>query len=322
MPDATARSLDDPPAGRLLDAQTSFGRARDDGRVFHGLFVQSAVMQALFRTVERLAPHARNTLITGETGAGKATLAAVVHRLGPCRGGAQISLLGGGADDAAERDCLREAARGGRSPVTCFVPELRDLGGPEQAALVGALTGSADLPPGEGLHVIAATSADPAGLIARAEVRADLVHRLGGVRLHMPSLIERPDDIAGLATSLLREACRQLRLPEKAWSGAALAVLEGRHWPGNVRELRHLVWRAAALSDDGVIGAAAVREACGPGTGTSEGGDGSGLGAVDEAERMRVRAVLAAVGGNKSAAAATLGVSRWAFYRMLDRLGA
>lgn len=324
MPDdATARLLDDSSAGRVLDAQTSFGRARDGGRNFHGMLGQSAVMQTLFHAVERLAPHARATLITGETGAGKATLAAVMHRLGPCRGGAQVTLLG--AQDSAEREYLREAARGVRGAVTCFVPEVRDLAADEQTALVRALTASADLPSGEGLHVIAGTSDDTEVLIARGEVRADLVYRLGGVRLHLPSLEERRDDIAGLATALLRDACRRLRLTERTWSGAGLALLEERRWPGNVRELRHVVMRAAALSDDVVIAAHTVREACGVGPGTGGGAGragGAGGSAVAQAERLRVRAALAAVRGNKSAAAAALGVSRRAFYRMLERLGA
>ena len=319
MPDATARPLDDASPGRVLDAQSSFGRARDDWRVFHGLIGQSAVMQTLFRAVERLAPHARATLITGETGAGKASLAAVVHRLGPCRGGAQITLLGG--DDDAEGEYLREAARGTRVQVTCFVPELRDLSSPQQAALVRALITSADLPPGDGLHVIAGTSVDPGDLIARNAVRADLVYRLGALRFHVPSLHERKDDIAGLATTLLRDACRRLRLVDKVWSGAALALLEDRRWPGNVRELRNVVLRAAALSDDAVIAVHTLREACGADL-ERRAEAGAGGRAVDEGERLRVMAALAATGGNKSAAAVKLGVSRRAFYRMLERLGA
>ncbi len=319
MPDATARPLDDTSAGRVLDAQTSFGRARDDWRVFHGLLGQSTPMQALFRAVERLAPHARATLITGDTGAGKSSLAAVVHRLGPCRGGAQITLLGG--DDGAEGDYLREAARGARVAVTCFVPELRDLAMDQQAALVRALITSADYPPGDGLHVIAGTSVEPGELIARNAVRADLVYRLGAVRFHVPSLHERRDDIAGLATTLLREACRRLRLVDKSWSSAALALLEDRRWPGNVRELRNVVLRAAALSDDTVIAVHTLREACGPDL-ERRGDGGAGGRGVDEGERLRVMAALAAAGGNKSAAAVKLGVSRRAFYRLLERLGA
>lgn len=154
-------------------------------------------------------------------------------------------------------------------------------------------------------------------------MRADLVYRLGGVRLHMPALAERRGDIAGLATALLREHCRRLRLVDKTWSGAALTLLEARRWPGNVRELRHVVVRAAILSDDVVIAPHTVREACGPEAAVpGEVGVDQTSRAVDAAERLRVMAALSAVGGNKSAAAATLGVSRWAFYRMLDRLGA
>ena len=226
-----------------------------------------------------------------------------------------------GGDDGDGGAYLREAGRGARVPVTCFVPELRDLSMDQQAALVRALIMSADFPPGDGLHVIAGTSVEPGELIARGAVRADLVYRLGAVRFHVPSLHERRDDVVGLATTLLRDACRRLRLVDKSWSSAALALLENRRWPGNVRELRNVVLRAAALSDDAVIAVHTLREACGPDLERRADG-GAGVRDVDEGERLRVMAALAAAGGNKSAAAVTLGVSRRAFYRLLDRLGA
>lgn len=320
MPDTTARPIDDAPAGRVLDAQASFGR-REDGRLFHGMIGRSAAMQALFRAVGRLAPLTRATLITGETGAGKATLAAVAHRIGPCRGGAQVTLLRG--DDVAERTCLAEAGRGSRVPVTCFVPELGDLPAERQAELVRALTAAADLPLGEGLHVIAATSADVTEQMASGRLRSDLYYRLSVARFHMPPLSARRDDIAELAGALLRDACRTLRLTEKTWSSAALRLLEERRWPGNVRELRNVVLRAAALSDEAVIGGHAVGEAEGLDLDRCDGPRASaGAPAVLDVERRRVRAALASKGGNKSAAAAALGVSRRAFYRLLERTGA
>lgn len=322
MSDATARLLESPPSGRVLDAHASFGRPRDD-RGFHGLIGQSPAMLALFRAVDRLAPHARATLITGAPGTGKTLLASVVHRLGPCRAGAQVRLVG--ADDAAERDLLREAARGARTPVTCFVPELADLSADRQAELLRAIAGSADFPPGEGLHVIAATAHHPPTDIAAGRLRADLFHRLAAVHLQMPPLAERAGDIAELAPVLLRDGCRRLKVIDKTLAGAALHALEDHPWHGHVRELQHVLLRAAALTDDAVIGAQTIREACGPslegvmaGNGTRAGGRKT----ATEAERAAVTAVLTATGGNKSAAAAQLGVSRRAFYRMLERLDA
>lgn len=322
MPDAIVHTLDAAtvPSGRVLDAQGSFGRARDDLRGFHGLLGRSPVMQALFRSVERLAPQARATLITGDTGVGKSLLASVAHRLGPCRGGAQIVMPG--AHDAAEIECLREAARGMRTPVTCFVPELADLTRERQAELVRALAGSADLAAGDGLHVVASTGMRVRDEMAAGRLREDLFYRLGVVHFHMPTLAERPDDLADLAAALLRDGCRRLKLVDKSLSGAAQRLLDQRHWAGNVRELQNVMLRAAALTDDAVIGAATVREACGP-TGEARREAVAPAGKPDpDGERQRVTAVLKAVGGNKSAAAAHLGVSRRAFYRMLERLGA
>lgn len=319
MPDAIPRSLDLAPTGRVLDAQGSFGRPRDN-RSFHGLVGQSAPMQALFRLVERLAPYARTTLVTGPPGAGKSALAQVAHRLGPCRGGAQLHWLG--VDDERERACLRDAARGTRTPVTCFVPELADLSADRQADLLHALAASEDLPAGEGLHVIASTAHRVPDDRAAGPIRADLWHRLAAVHYHLPPLDARRDDIADLAASLLRDGCRRLRMLDKTLSGAALQALEARQWGGHVRELQHALLRAAALTDEAVIGGQTMREACGPEWVLRAATAGTRRPVADAAERARVRDVLAAVGGNKSAAATRLGVSRRAFYRMLERLDA
>jgi len=320
MPDVPARLLDPLPPGRLLDAQASFGRPRDD-RGFFGMLGQSPEMQALFRTAERLAPHARATLITGAPGTGKSLLAGIVHRLGPCRGGLQLRWLG--ADDDAEREVLREAARGARTPVTCIVPELADLSADRQAELLRAMTACADLPAGDGLHVIAATSHHPPADIAAGRLRADLFYRLAAVHLPLPGLDTRPGDVPELAAALLRDACRRLKVIDKTLAGAAVRVLEERVWRGHVRELQHALLRAAALTDDPVIGAQTMREACGPEMGAPSGVAGRRRSHdMREADRAKVTSALAACGGNKSAAAAALGVSRRAFYRLLERLDA
>lgn len=320
MSDATARPLD-PPGGRVLDAQGSFGRARDDGRGFYGMLGESDAMRAVFRAVERLAPYARATLVTGAAGTGKSLLAGIAHRLGPCRGGAQLRLYG--ADDAAEREQVREAARGSRTPLTCFVPELADLSADRQAELVRALTASADLPAGEGLHVIAATSRHAPMEMATGRLRADLYFRLSAVHYHLPGLDQRRDDIALLAPALLRDACRRLKTLDRVLAGAALRVLDEHPWTGHVRELANVLLRAAALADDVVIGAQTVRDACGPAIEHTPPAriERSGRG-LAPADRARVEAALAAAGGNKSAAAVRLGVSRRAFYRLIERLDA
>ncbi|MEZ5419656.1 MAG: sigma 54-interacting transcriptional regulator [Vicinamibacterales bacterium] len=321
MSDATARSLDLLSPGRVLDAQTSFGRTRDD-RTFHGLVGPGPAMQAVFRLVERLAPLARTTLITGATGAGKSALAAVAHRVGPCRGGAQVRV---GMDEAQERECLRDGARGSRVPITCFIRELADLPADRQVELVHAIAASEELPPGEGLHVIAATVHPPPSDRLPGPVRADLYHRVAAVHYHLPPLDERRDDIPELAATLLRDGCRRLKVLDKILSAAALQALLERHWAGNVRELQQALLRAVALTDGGVIGGQTMREACGPertASPWSPPARAARRAQADPGMQGRVRDALAAVGGNKSAAATRLGVSRRALYRMLERLDA
>jgi len=307
------------PTGRVLEAGTSFGR-RDEAGLTHGLEAQSASMRRLVHSLERLAPRGRATLITGAPGTGKGLVADIVHRLGPCRGAGRITWPGVGVTEGDE--VVLAAACGAATPVTCIVPELVDLTDARQAVLIRALDQVAGRMAGEGLHVIAATSVDLASAVTRGEVRADLVYRLGVVRLHVPSLDERREDLPGLASCFLREACRTFGIEEKTWSGAAREVLQARRWPGNARQLRNVVLRAAALTDDRVIGAHTVREACAPDDTDEAPQSGGHRRGGDERDRQRVSAALHAAGGNKSVAAASLGVSRRAFYRMLDRLGA
>src|SRR5690606_31476537 len=89
--------------------------------------------------------------------------------------------------------------------------------------------------------------------VAEGAFRADLLHRLDVVRLDLPPLRERREDIALLAQRFLDEAARQLALPPKRLAKTALERLEAHHWPGNVRELENLCWRLAALAPGQVI---------------------------------------------------------------------
>lgn len=316
MPEPTSR-LPDARPGRVLADPGRFGRPRGEDTTI--LVAHSATMAALLRTLERLAPTARATLVTGPPGSGKTTVAALAQRLGPARTGAQVTLTK--HEDADELARFRALASTS-TPVTCFVPELLDLGVDAQGWLLAGLVAHEYAAPGEGLHVIACTTADVDDLLDRGRVRADLYYRLGAVRYCVPPLDLRSDDVAELASAGLRSACRRLGVAEKTLTTAAIDVLRGRHWPGNVRQLHNVVTRAAALSDDSAIGGQTMFEACEP----ERQREGSPMiarrrKAAPPESRGRVMAALEGVEGNKSAAAARLGISRRSLYRLLDQLG-
>ncbi len=274
----------------------------------------SAAMQAVFAAMARLAPHARATLVSGETGTGKSTIARALHQLGPQRSGAFQTAAGPDAWIHADPSS------------TVFLPDVGDLPVGAQAGLSRALAESADAAVGAGLHVVAATVRDLRSDIAAGRFRADLYYRLAVFELHLPPLRERRDDIPALAVLFLRNSCARLRLPHKQLTSGAARLLQELPWTGNLRELQNVIERASVLWDGDVLAEPAVRTALALGPPLAEAGGAATVAPtepstrLDAAQYQHVRSVLAAAKGNKTTAAAHLGVSRRALYRLIDRL--
>ncbi|MCC6988710.1 MAG: sigma-54-dependent Fis family transcriptional regulator [Acidobacteria bacterium] len=270
---------------------------------------ESGAIQTVFAALTRLAPHARATLITGETGTGKSTIARALHGLGPQRTGAFQTAA---SSEAWPRLDLN---------ATVFVPEVGEWPHEAQGVLGRALADSASAATGEGLHVIAATERDLREDVAAGRFRADLYYRVAVFELRLPPLRERRDDIPGLAAAFLRETCGRLGLPHKQLTSGATRLLQDLPWPGNLRELRNVVERASVLWDGDVLAEPAVRTALSLAPSADRPEPSAPPSArLDDAQHQHVRAVLAAAGGNKTTAAAHLGVSRRALYRLIDRL--
>jgi two-component system, NtrC family, nitrogen regulation response regulator GlnG len=111
------------------------------------------------------------------------------------------------------------------------------------------------------VRVVAATHQDLETLVADGRFRADLLHRLDVVRLRLPPLRERREDIPLLAARFLAAAARRFDMPPKRLSKPAIDRMLAHHWPGNVRELENLCWRLAALAPGENIGVADVEAA-------------------------------------------------------------
>jgi len=238
-------------------------------------------MRALFRAIGRLAQAPLSVLVTGETGTGKELVARALHRESPRAAKPFVALNtaaipselleselfgheAGAFTGANKRHIGRfEQANGG----TLFLDEIGDMPASLQTRLLRVLAegeffrvGGRELIRVD-VRVIAATHQPLEALVEEGRFRADLLHRLDVVRLPLPPLRERRDDIPRLAARFLGNAARRLQLPPKKLTNAALDRLRAHEWPGNVRELENLCWRLAALAPGANIGAADLDEA-------------------------------------------------------------
>jgi len=190
------------------------------------------------------------------------------------------------------------------------------------------------------VRVIAATHQNLDALVAEGRFRADLLHRLDVVRLPLPPLRARIEDIPRLAERFLRAAAQKFDAPAKRFAPAALQRLRAHHWPGNVRELENLCWRLAALAPGDVIAAVdldgmfVANVAGGTATGSMPRDWEAALGdwarvrldagdvdlhadARARLDRVLFAAALAHTGGHRSEAAAKLGLGRNTLTRKL-----
>ena len=315
-----------------------------------GFLSASAAMGRVIEQIQRLQGNDLTVLITGESGTGKELVARAIH-VGSHRSAAMFlpynctttgreladSQLFGhrrGSFTGAVSDqpgLVRSAAGG-----TLFLDEIGDLALDVQPKLLRFLEQQEILPIGEtrpqrvDVRVLAATNADLEQRVAEGKFREDLYYRLNVIRIHVPPLRERREEIPHLSTYFLREACDQLGRPDIHLSSEALEVFSQYWWPGNVRQLKNQIQRAVALSaPGGTIEPAhlspelvSTRPAGPAPAATRSGRPVAGLAAaVEQVERELIQATLDRSGGNISESARTLGLTRRGLYLKLRRLG-
>ncbi len=335
LPDVSARVSAAPPAASAEPVATLLG--------------QSAEMRALFRAIGRLAQVPLSVLITGETGTGKELVARALHRESPRAARPFVALNtaaipaelleselfgheAGAFTGASRRHIGRfEQADGG----TLFLDEIGDMPAALQTRLLRVLAegeffrvGGRELIRVD-VRVIAATHQPLEALVEQGRFRADLLHRLDVVRLPLPPLRQRREDIPQLAARFLAHAARKLQLPPKKLSAPALERLRAHAWPGNVRELENVCWRLAALAPGETIAAADLALALPAGARVvtvsagwpglladwaraqlDAGTPGLHAQARELLDRTLLDAALERCGGHRSDAAALLGLSR------------
>jgi two-component system, NtrC family, response regulator AtoC len=288
-------------------------------------------------------------LLEGATGTGKELAADYIHRHSVRAAGPLVTLDcttlredlfdsevfgqegGSVTGPTSERPGLIERAHGG----TLFLDQIGELPPSLQAKLLRALESGEFRRAGGGrtrradLRIVCASNRDLRGHPA---FRQDLYYRIACMRIRLPSLAERSDDIPVLARELLARigasANRHFDLDP-----AALALLQGHPFPGNVRELRNLLWVAALLGDGGRIDASRLAVALQTDAGVGVAAQAPQVRAqvrpspaaspltLQDLERRHVRDLLARHGGNRRAVAAVLKVSERTLYRKLKRYG-
>lgn len=178
-------------------------------------------------------------------------------------------------------------------------------------------------------RVIAATNGSLEDLVAEGKFREDLFYRLNVVRIQIPPLRERVEDVEALAGHFIRELAQEQGIPVKDLSADAIEVLRDHGWPGNVRELKNVIHRAALLADgdrirpreivlherEAVAGRPADRKPGGRIVIPAEGKS------MEEIEAEALVVTLRLTEGNKSAAARILGYSRPTVHRKIERYG-
>jgi len=299
------------------------------------IITRSSAMEDLLAQARRVAASDASVCLYGASGTGKELLARAIHRASPRAEGPFVAVNCGAIPEGlleselfghkkgsftgaiADRRGLFQAAQGG----TLFLDEIGDMPLPLQVKLLRALEERKVRPVGTheslavDVRVIAATHRKLEERIASGEFREDLYYRLSVVKLYIPALAERREDIPLLANEFLSRLGSRYRRGPLAFSPQALELLVSASWPGNVRQLLNVVEQAVALAATEIIPESLVRQALDAGA--------SALTPLDEARRAFERdylvRILKITGGNVTKAARLAGRNRTEFYRLLER---
>ncbi len=324
----------------LLQSLVKAARKNDAPKRDHSksqmIWGTSPSMLRLQETVEKIAATDANVLITGENGTGKELLAKEIHRLsGRAQApivtvdmGAVVETLfeselfghakGAFTDARADRPGKFEAASHG----SLFLDEIGNLPYHLQAKLLSVLqqrritrVGS-NTPIPIDIRLICATNRDLPSMVANGEFRQDLYYRINTIKLELPALRERRDDIPAFARFFLDKYAEIYdKDPFTLLPDAGMALMR-QPWPGNIRELEHVVEKAVIMAEKSELGAADFDLA--NQAPQAAGADGQTL---EDMERAMIAQAINNCAGNMSMAAKQLGITRQTMYNKMKKYG-
>ncbi|UCF35453.1 MAG: sigma-54-dependent Fis family transcriptional regulator [Acidobacteriota bacterium] len=307
-----------------------------------GIIGESESLLKIIDVISKVSQTDASVLITGESGTGKELVAEVLHRNSHRRAGPFIKVnLGGISQSLFESEMFGHVKgaftdarnrRQGRFELadggSIFLDEIGDLGPASQVKLLRVLqdrtfevlgsstTRSVDI------RVISATNRSLSEMVKLGQFREDLFYRLNLITIQVPALRQRVSDIPLLARHFLQRALARYSLEHCVLSAEALDWLQQLAWPGNIRQLSQLVERTALISRKSELEASDFKvafemEVAGPDERLPEVGSMS----LNEVEKLMIVKALKHYDGQVSQAAASLGLSRPAIYRRIEKYG-
>ena len=300
---------------------------------------QSASIQTVVRTIERVAPSDVTLLITGESGSGKEVIADLIHSLSSRAKNRIIkvncaalprelieselfgSKKGAFTGSNSDRDGLFRQAEGG----TLFLDEISEMPIDTQSKLLRVLQDQEVRPVGgttsykTNCRIIAATNRKPEEAIKDGKLREDLFYRISAISLYLPPLRERRDDIIPLANSFLRRYAAQANRTLRGFTPQAIERLTSFEWPGNVRQLQNEIQRAVLLSEGPEVNVTDLSISDIKFIPTE--GHDTGFTLLEGVERNAIIQMLKETNGNKLETAMRLGIGRQTLYNKIKAYG-
>lgn len=301
---------------------------------------KSKGLMEVLATVERIARTNASVLITGESGTGKELIAEAIHRNSPRvkkpfvkvnLGGISRSLFesemfghkkGAFTDATSDRVGRFEMADKG----TIFLDEIGDLDLSSQVKMLRVLQEQTfevlgdSRPRKVDIRVVSATNADLRKMVQERTFREDLFYRINLITIHLPPLRERREDIPLLVRHFADRLCESDGLPKVEISKAAMDYLVRLPYPGNIRELKNLVERTLLVCGKEVLDVSDFESQYQPPMEQEVSVNLQGM-TLDEIERQTILQALKKYGNNLSQVAVSLGISRAALYRRLEKYG-
>ena len=295
---------------------------------------KSDAMQRVRLLVEKVAATDANILITGENGTGKEMIAQEIHRLSSRKRNKIVTVdmgaitetlfeselfghvKGAFTDARADRMGKIEEADNG----TLFLDEIGNLSYHLQAKLLTVLqrrniirVGS-NKPTPVNIRLLCATNKDIEELVRKDMFREDLMYRINTIRINIPPLRERPDDIVPFAEIFLQKQAKNYNKGNLHFTSSAEEKLKSQPWYGNIRELEHFIEKAVIFSESDTIDVGNLDlPAATPNTESDE------TITIEDMERRMIRSSIDKHGGNLSLVASELGISRQTLYNKIKR---
>ena len=329
---------------RLRQSQQEVNMLKEQVEILSGqnasendIIGESPAMQEVFATINKLSNTDANILILGENGTGKDVIARLLYRCSPRYGKPFVTIdLGSIPEQLFESELFgfekgaftdAKKSKAGRMEVatngTLFLDEIGNLSLPMQSKLLTAIEkrqisrlGSTQTIPID-VRLICATNADIRQMVEDGNFRQDLLYRINTIEIHIPPLRERGNDIILLADHFLDRYTRKYKKKIHGLTREAKNKLLKYAWPGNVRELHHTIERAVILGDGSML----KPENFLFHTTSKQKKEEEVVLNLEQLERQAIEKALRISNGNISRAAEYLGITRFALYRKLEKLG-